>query len=146
MILEAGTKAEFKRNVFAYMVDTNEWEIEKNLLDLLAKEGLFGSSLGCQAANGWLYLTFILHTAANSKKIVIERLQRLAQKADCYLHRHEFVPDGRIRFKGWAQFSHVLSPSIHVLQEKSGSGTRPEVAKFLKDVGPRAFETAENDS
>jgi hypothetical protein len=145
MMLEAGTKLEFKHNVFAYMVKTNEWEIEKNLLELLAQEGLYGSSLGYEATNGWLYLTFILHTAANSKKIVIERLQRLAQKADCYLHRYEFVPDGVIRFKGWAQFSHVLSPHIHVLQEKTGFVHSNEVKTFLKNVGERAFEMSEND-
>lgn len=143
MMLEEGTKSEFKHNVFAYMVNTNEWEIERNLLECLRQEGLFGSSLGYEAKNGWLYLTFILHTVANAHGIVIQRLQRLAQRADCYLHRHEFVPDGRLRFKGWAQFSHVLSPHVHVLQDKTGFVHKPEVEQFLKRVGDKAFEAVE---
>lgn len=139
MMLEEGSRKEFKHNVFAYMVDTSEWEIERNLLEALNAHGLFGSSLGYEAREGWLYLTFILTTAANSKAMVLERLRRVAPLADCYVDTYDFVEHGRIRYKGWARFKHVLSVHVKVMQERSGFVASNEVKTFLKRIGDRAF-------
>lgn len=138
-MLEEGSRQDFKHNVFAYMVNTSEWEIERNLMQALNAHGMFGSSLGYEAKDGWLYLTFILKTAANSKAMVLERLRRVAPLADCYVDTYDFVPNGVIKYKGWARFKHVLSAHVKVMQEKSGFVTSNEVKTFLKRVGERAF-------
>jgi hypothetical protein len=119
-MLEDGTRQDFKHNVFAFMVDTSEWDIEQKLLDVLRVYGLFGSSLGYEAKQGWLYLTFIIQTAANSEQIVVERLKHVAPHADCYLDDWQFTQKGRIEYQGWVRFSHVLSIHVAVLQEKVG--------------------------
>lgn len=139
-MIEEGTRSEFKHNIFAYMVSTSEWEIEINLLNAFNADGFSGSSLGYEAKSGWLYLTFLFFTAANSKAMVVKRAQKLAPLADCYLDSYDIVEFGTIRYKGWLRFKHVLSPNVKVLQEKVGFNTKPEVKRFLATVGEKAFD------
>ena len=138
-MLEEGTRSEFKRCVHAFLCDTSEWEIEQKLLDSLHNQGMFGSSLGYETVDGWLYVTFIVRTAANSRQVVVQRCLRVAPYADCYLDSYQLLEDGRFHYKGWIKFKHVLSAHVLVLQPKVGFSTPKEIRDFLTAVGLRQY-------
>jgi len=134
---EEGTRNEFKRCVHAFLCDTSEWEIEAKLLDSLCDQGVFGSSLGYETDAGWLYITFVVRTAANCEQVVKQRCLRVAPYADCYLDAYHLLREDAFHYKGWIKFKHILSPHVHVLQDKVGFSTPTEIRDFLTLLGQR---------